>query len=143
MTRLARIGLLFASLYSASALGAACYVIEETSGTLPDPVTPSKCFHFEGMDDVDAMKWACRDKGDVGQTHRELRQQCPPYAVARCSAPMTPETLANEQAFGERNPGDALPATLSDDARIVTFYYQITDDEQARLDCEKTGGQWE
>ena len=143
MTRLARIGLLLAPLYSASALGAACYVIEESTGPLPDPVVPTKCFYFEDMDDTDAMRWACRDKDDVGQTHRELRQQCPPEPQARCTARMTPETLANEQAFGRRAPGEALPSTLPDGARIVTFYYRITDREQARVDCETLGGDWE
>lgn len=143
MPRLARIGLLLASLHGATAFGAACYVSEETSGALPDPVAPAKCFYFEGMDDVEAMQWACRDKTDVGLAGRQRRQECPPNPAARCSAPMTPETLANEQSFGERNPGDALPATLPDGARIVTLYYQVTDPRQARLDCEKTGGRWE
>lgn len=143
MTRLARFALLSLAFPCAGALGAACYVSEQTSGTLPDPVAPAKCFYFEGMDDVDAMRWACRDKSDVGLTGRQQRQECPPDPVARCTAPMTPETLANEQSFGERNPGDALPTTLPDGARIVTLYYQVTDTEQARLDCEKTGGRWE
>lgn len=143
MPRLARLGLLLASLYCASALGAACYVTEESSGTLPAPVVPAKCFYFEGMDDTDAMQWACRDKDDVSQTHRELRQQCPPDPQARCTARMTPETLANEQAFGRRAPGEALPSTLPDGARIVTLYYRITDREQARVDCETLGGSWE
>jgi len=142
-TAMIRPALLLASLHCATAFGAACYVSEETSGTLPDPVTPAKCFYFEGMDDVEAMQWACRDKTDVGLTGRQQHQSCPQGAMARCTAPMTPETLANEQAFGERNPGDALPATLPDGARIVTLYYQVTDREQAKLDCEKTGGRWE
>ena len=59
------------------------------------------------------------------------------------SARMTPETLANEQSFGQRAPGEALPSTLPDGARIVTLYYEVTDQEQARIDCRTLGGDWE
>ena len=134
--------LFITALASPLAMAQACYVSEQTSGDVPEPVSPEKCFELQNMDDPNAMAWICRDQADVRSSRRELRDSCPSGAFGSCSAPMTPETLANEKSFGLITPDEALPDALPEDARIVTYYYATTDQGQTRIDCENTGGQW-
>jgi hypothetical protein len=108
MTRLSRaLFVLFTALASPLVLAQACYVSEQTSGDLPEPVSPEKCFELQNMDDPNAIEWICRDQADVRSSRRELRDSCPSGAFGSCSAPMTPETLANEKSFGLITPDEA------------------------------------
>ncbi len=119
-----------------------CYVHSETSGAVPAPVVTEKCFEFQGIDAGDSMRWVCSDTEAVGNSRRELRDSCPGEYFGVCSAPMTPETLANEQSAGSQAKQETWPTQVPQDARIVTYHYHASDRAQAKIDCERAGGQW-
>jgi len=119
-----------------------CYVHSETSGAVPAPVVTEKCFEFHGLDKDDAIDWICQDNQAVDNSQREIRASCPAGYFGVCTAPMTPETLANERAFGSQADNGTLPTTVDDAARIVTYHYHASDRAQARIDCEGAGGEW-
>ncbi len=133
---------ILAILLGGPAAAQSCYVHSEASGAVPAPVVTEKCFEFENLDDRDAMRWTCSDGEDVGNTRRELRDSCPAGHFGVCSAPMTAETLANEHSAGSQADNGTWPDQVPEQARIVTYHYHASDRAQAKIDCERAGGQW-
>jgi len=143
MNLLLRIAPLFLlGAFSLSAAAQSCYVRSEASGAVPSPVVTEHCFEFHNLDKDDAMDWLCQDNGAVESSRREIRASCPAGYFGICTAPMTPETLANERAAGSQAANGTWPTTVDDDARIVTYHYQATNRAQARAECESAGGTW-
>lgn len=128
---------------SLPAVAQSCYVHSETSGAVPAPVVTEKCFELRGMQpDDDSMDWLCRNEEGVESARREPRASCPGGYFGVCTAAVTPETLANEQAGGSQAADGTLPTTVPEQAQIVTFHYHASDRAQAKVDCESAGGQW-
>ena len=139
MLRLAPV--LLVGAFSLPAAAQSCYVQSETSGAIPAPVVTEQCFEFHGMDSG-AIDWVCQDNEAVKNSRREIRDSCPGGHFGVCTAPMTPETLANERATGSQAKNGTLPTQVNDDATIVTYLYQASDRGQAKIDCESAGGSW-
>lgn len=129
------------ALLSLPAAANSCYVTSETSGAVPPPVVTEKCFRYEGMDDND-IDWVCRDNEAVKNSRREVLDNCPSGHFGKCTAALTPETLANERATGSQAMDSKTLSTLPEQARIVTYFYEASDRAQARIDCESAGGEW-
>lgn len=134
---------LLAAVVSLPAAAQSCYVHSETSGAVPAPVVTEKCFELRGMQpEDDSMDWLCRNEEGVESARREPRASCPGGYFGVCTAAVTPETLANEQAGGSRAADGTLPTTVPEQAQIVTFHYHASDRAQAKVDCERAGGEW-
>ncbi|WP_313024146.1 hypothetical protein [Pseudomonas lopnurensis] len=143
MNLLLRIAPLFLlGAFSLPAAAQSCYVHTETSGAVPAPVVTEQCFEFHGLDKDDAIDWVCQDNEAVENSRREIRDSCPEGHFGVCTAPMTPETLANERAAGSQAANGTWPTTVDDDARVVTYHYHASDRAQAKVDCESSGGTW-
>ncbi|MCW3147442.1 hypothetical protein N8H22_02345 [Stutzerimonas stutzeri] len=134
---------LIAAAVSLPAAAQSCYVHSETSGAVPAPVVTEKCFELRGMPaEDDSMDWLCRNDEAVKNARRELRRSCPGGYFGVCTAAVTPETLANEQAGGTQADNGTLPTTVPEQAKIITYHYHASDRAQAKIDCESAGGQW-
>ncbi len=128
-------------LFALPAAANSCYVTAHTSGAVPAPVNQEYCFEHRGTDN-DSIDWACRDREDVRNARHEVRDSCPAGAIGTCTAALTPETLANERATGSQTAGQTLPTTVPETAQIVTHHYKVSDEAQAKVDCESAGGKW-
>ncbi|GAB3464907.1 hypothetical protein [Azotobacter salinestris] len=142
MKRLLCIGVfLFAGLSSPLLLAEACHVTEQlaVAGTASDVM--ESCFEHRGMP-AGSLDWSCStDKSPVAGVHKEKRANCPSGYFGKCTAALTQEALANEEATGQYG-GGTWPDPLPEDAQIVTYYYRVQDQKQTRIDCESGGGQW-
>jgi hypothetical protein len=141
MTLLRSILLAIVALSSFSAAANSCYVTVETSAAVPPPVVTEKCFEYRGME-VEDIEWVCQNDEAVESSRREVRDSCPAGHFGICTAAMTPETLANERATGSQAKDTPMPTTVPEDARIVTYHYEASDQAQAKIDCESAGGEW-
>ncbi|GAB3395483.1 hypothetical protein [Azotobacter armeniacus] len=142
MNRLLSIGVfLCAGLSSPLLFAEACHVTEQlaVAGTATDVM--ESCFEYRGMP-AGSLDWACSTgTNSVSGAHKEKRANCPGDYFGKCSAALTQETLANEEARGQYGQG-TWPDPLPDDAQIVTYYYQVQNQAQTRIDCENSGGKW-
>ncbi|MFC0668752.1 hypothetical protein ACFSKY_13690 [Azotobacter chroococcum] len=142
MKRLFAIGVfLCAGLSSPRLLAEVCHVTEQlaVAGTAND--VRESCFEHRGMP-AGSLDWSCNtEKSPVAGVHKEKRANCPSGHFGKCTAALTQETLANEDASGQFVQG-TWPDPLPDDAQILTYYYQVHDREQTRIDCENGGGKW-
>ncbi|MFB8830491.1 hypothetical protein ACE0DR_16870 [Azotobacter sp. CWF10] len=134
-------GFLFAGLSSPLLLAEACHVTEQlaVAGTASDVM--ESCFEHRGMP-AGSLDWSCStDKSPVAGVHKEKRANCPSGYFGKCTAALTQEALANEEATGQYG-GGTWPDPLPEDAQIVTYYYRVQDQKQTHTDCENGGGQW-
>ncbi|CAM3387351.1 Ig-like domain-containing protein [Pseudomonas floridensis] len=124
--------------YTGFVLGEACEVRTMPSSPQMPVVQGHTCYEFSGMPQG-SIDWSCSNE-DKGATPREKRKvdACPQGAAASCSATLTQEALANERSTS-KEPGQAtldIPA----DAKVITWYYEMPEQAQTRIDCEQTGG---
>lgn len=142
MNRLLPIGVfLFAGLSSPLLFAEACHVTEQlvVAGTPTDVM--ESCFEHRGMP-AGSLDWSCStDKSPVAGVHKEKRTNCPSGYFGKCTAALTQEALANEEASGQYGK-EGWQEPLPDDAQIVTYYYRVQDQKQTRIDCESGGGNW-
>lgn len=142
MIRLLPIGVFLLTGFGSTQLAAeACYVTEQLAVAGTPEVTNTTCFEHRNMP-KGSLDWSCStEEKSVAGVRKEKRARCPGGHFGTCTAKLTQEALANEDAGG--NYGTApSPDTLPEDAQIVTYYYQVQDQAQARIDCESGGGQW-
>ncbi|WP_253950568.1 hypothetical protein [Pseudomonas lijiangensis] len=120
------------------ALGQACDVVTRPASAQVPVVQPHICYEYKGMPEG-AIDWSCSNE-DKGSSPKEKRKvdTCPEGAVASCRATATTESLANERSTS-KEPGDGT-AQVPDGAQVVTWYYEIKEQAQARNDCEQSGG---
>ncbi|MBX8550572.1 hypothetical protein K5D68_13310 [Pseudomonas cichorii] len=120
------------------ALGQACDVVTRPASAQVPVVQPHICYEYKGMPEG-AIDWSCSNE-DKGSSPKEKRKvdTCPEGAVASCRATATTESLANERSTS-KEPGDGT-AHVPDGAQVVTWYYEIKEQAQARNDCEQSGG---
>ncbi|WP_232924754.1 hypothetical protein [Pseudomonas cichorii] len=120
------------------ALGQACDVVTRPASAQVPVVQPHICYEYKGMPEG-AIDWSCSNE-DKGSSPKEKRKvdSCPEGAVASCKATATTESLANERSTS-KEPGDGT-AQVPDGAQVVTWYYEIKEQAQARNDCEQSGG---
>lgn len=122
------------------AWGEACDVTQRPGAAQVPVVQSHTCFEYKGMP-AGAMDWACSNE-DKGATPSEKHKiaSCPSGAVASCTATLSPETLANERSTS-REPGENT-AQVPDGAEVITLYYEMREQAQARIDCEQAGGKF-
>jgi hypothetical protein len=131
---------LAACLASPLAFGEACDVTTRPASSQVPVVQPHICYEYRGMP-PGSIDWSCSNE-DKSTTPTEKRkvESCPTGAVASCSATLTQETLANERS-ASREPGRNTPQ-VPDDANLITWYYELQEQAQARIDCEQAGGRF-
>ncbi|WP_122317501.1 hypothetical protein [Pseudomonas cichorii] len=127
-------------LLSNLALGQACDVLTRSASEQVPVIQPHICYEYKGMPEG-AIDWSCSNE-DKGSTPREKRKvaSCPDDAVASCTATATQESLANERSTS-KEPGQDT-ANVPDGAQVITWYYEIKEQAQARNDCEQSGGRF-
>lgn len=127
-------------LATSSALAAGCDVVTRAQSDQVPMVEKHICYAYEGVP-VDDIDWSCSNEHtDMLATQKTRVAQCPGDFAASCKATLTQEALANPHATS-RAPGHA-GAMLPNNARVVTYHYAAQDLKQAKVDCEKDGGQW-
>ena len=133
--------LLVASLAAPLALAEGCHILTRSSSPGVAPVETESCYEFQGMPEG-TINWSCSNESqETLGTRQEKVAKCDAGYLARCSAAITQETLANRRSASD-TPQTIEPG-VPDDARVVTYYYGLDDRAQARSDCEKGGGTWE
>lgn len=122
------------------AFGEGCDVTSRPASPQVPVVQTHICYEYKGMA-PGAIDWSCSNE-DKSATPTEKRKvdSCPTGAIASCSATLTQETLANERS-ASREPGQNT-VQVPDDAQRLTWYYQVQEQAQARIDCEQAGGRF-
>ncbi|MEE4150242.1 hypothetical protein [Pseudomonas viridiflava] len=125
-------------LYTGIAWGEACDVTTTSSSPQVPVVQGHTCYEFQRMP-PGTIDWSCSNE-DKGSRPRQKRKvsACPEKPIASCSATLTQEALANEQSTS-KEPGQAT-LDIPSDAKVITWYYDLPEQAQARIDCEQAGG---
>lgn len=132
--------LLMICLVSSNAFAAACDVFTRTQSEQVPSVEQHTCYAYEGMP-AEAIDWSCSNENkDMLSTQKTKVAQCPGDYLASCKATLTQEALANPHATAKA--AGHAGALLPNGAGIVTYHYVVQDLKQAKIDCEKDGGQW-
>lgn len=126
-------------LLAGDALAEACQVSTRPLSDQVPNVEQQSCYEHQGMP-ADSLAWSCSNEQEQMLEVRKTRvPACPPGHVARCSATLTQASLANHNATGH---DEEQSLRIPDDAKLVTYYYALDNVEQARKDCETSGGTW-
>ncbi|WP_109512424.1 hypothetical protein [Pseudomonas ovata] len=129
---------LIASLGYSLAWGEACDVRTEQASEQVPVVQTHICYEYAHMPEG-SINWSCsREDQGVSPSTKQRVAHCPADARASCTATLTAESLSNERS-ASRDPGQD-PPTIPEGAQIITWYYQIEQQAQARNDCENNGG---
>ena len=133
-------GFLACSMTGTLAFGEACDVTTRPGSQQVPIVQTHICYEYKGMP-AGSIDWSCsnEDKGTAPSEKRKV-DACPGGAVASCMATLTQETLANERS-ASKDPGQNT-IQVPDNAGLVTWYYELHEQAQARIDCEQAGGRF-
>jgi hypothetical protein len=127
---------------SASSFADACYVVSDPGMAGPSGAREERCFEHSQMPS-DSMDWSCRTIKDSQNIQREKRASCPQGFFGKCVAELTQESLANELSVGQRDKQPFESPQIPAGAQVTTYHYRALDGAQAKVDCEKAGGQWQ
>jgi hypothetical protein len=133
--------LLIGSLGATEALAASCQVSTRSlSQKIPAVVTQS-CYTYKGIE-ADAIEWSCSQDDDVGMFDydKKLVDNCPSDYFASCESTLTQSALSNHEAISDLKTG--TPMVIPDGAKMLTYFYSVDEQEQARQDCTALGGNW-
>lgn len=120
------------------AWGEACDVVTHAASEQIAQVQTHICYEYQGMPEG-SINWSCSNEDQGASPSTKTRvEHCPAGAVAACSATLTQESLASERS-ASREPGHDSP-NIPDDAKLITWYYELHQQAQARRDCENNGG---
>ena len=136
----ARILLLVACASPAAVMAQGCDVITQTQSQSVPQIETHACYEYKGVPD-DAIGWSCSNESkETLSTRKTPVQRCAEGYVATCQARLTQEALANPRATSKDKTGGS--ANIPDDAQVTWYYYNVEQAQQARKDCETTGGRW-
>ena len=122
------------------AFGEACDVTTRPASSQVPVVQTHICYEYTGMP-PGSIDWSCSNEDkSASPTDKRKVEVCPTGALASCSATLTQETLANERS-ASREPGQNT-VQVPDAAQRITWYYQMEEQAQARIDCEQAGGKF-
>lgn len=130
------------SLNATGVLAASCQVSARSlSQKIPAVVTQS-CYTYQGIEEG-AIKWSCSQEDDVGMFDYEktLVDNCPSEHLASCTSTLTQESLANHKAIGDIKTG--TPMAVPDGAKMISYFYSVEEQEQAKQNCTALGGTWQ
>lgn len=136
------LAVLFLIIGSSDALAAACQVSTRSlSQKIPAVVTQS-CYTYEGIEEG-AIRWSCSQDDDVGMYDydKKLVENCPSDYLATCTSTLTQAALRNHKAISDISVG--TPMVIPDGAKMITYFYSVEEQEQARKNCTALGGNWQ
>lgn len=120
------------------ARGEACDVVTRPASEQVPLVQTHICYEYRGMPEG-SINWSCSNQDQGASPSSKTRvEHCPAAAVASCDATLTQESLASERS-ASREPGQDSP-NVPKGARLITWYYEVRQQAQARRDCEHNGG---
>lgn len=127
-------------LASAGAWAQACQVSTQPASAGLKEITAQSCYEYRGMP-AGSIDWSCSNQSkDALTSHKQKIDSCPSGAKATCSATLTQESLANERSTSKEAGKET--ANIPKGAQVITYYYDMKDQSQARIDCEQGGGKW-
>lgn len=133
--------LLIGSLLGPSVMAEGCHILTRSTSSGVEAVETESCYEFRGMPEG-SINWSCSNESrETLGTRKEKVAECDGDYDASCRAAMTQETLANHKSTSGNPPPNEF--NVPDEARVVTYYYDLEDRAQARSDCEMGGGIWE
>jgi hypothetical protein len=131
---------LLGSLATSNALAEACYVSTRSSSEAVPEVEKDHCYEYQGID-KGAIDWSCsNESNEMLNSEKRKVERCETASLGRCEAALTQEALANPSST-DQNVSKSRPA-VPNDAKVITHYYSAGDLDQARTDCESSGGTW-
>lgn len=126
---------------SSEVLAAACQVSTRSLSQKIPAVVMQSCYVYEGMEEG-AIDWSCSNENQGMLDHeKKLVENCSSDYFGSCTSTLTQESLANHKAIGDIKTG--TPMAIPNDAKIVSYFYQVDEKEQARKDCTAAGGNWQ
>lgn len=132
--------LLLTCLVSLGASAEACKVDTRAQTAAVPMVEGSTCYEYQGMP-AGSIDWSCSNESkETLATRKQKVASCPGHASGTCTATLTQEALVNQRSSSKDRNADS--ANIPKGAQIVTHYYDLKDQAQARTDCEKAGGSW-
>ncbi|MDB6142726.1 MAG: hypothetical protein JWP80_1770 [Pseudomonas sp.] len=118
----------------------ACQVSTQPASQGLAQVNGQTCYEFRDMP-AGSIDWSCSNQSKDGLTSQKQKvDTCPSGAKNTCSATLTQESLANERSTS-KVPGQGT-FQIPNGAKVITYYYDMKDQSQARIDCEHGGGTW-
>jgi hypothetical protein len=136
----AKVLLLIVCASPASVLAQGCDVITRSQSQAVPAIETRSCYEYKGVP-AEAIGWSCSNesKGTLS-TEKKPVERCAEGYVATCQARLTQEALANPHSTSKDRSGSS--ANLPDNAQVTRYYYGAEQLQQAKKDCETTGGQW-
>ncbi|WP_030142539.1 hypothetical protein [Pseudomonas fluorescens] len=136
----ARVLLLIACACPATVMAQGCEVVSRSQSQAVPEIENRSCYEYKGVPSQ-AIGWSCSNesKGTLS-TEKKPVERCADGYVATCQARLTQEALANPHSTS-KDPS-AGSANIPDNAQVTWYYYDAQKLQQARKDCETTGGQW-
>ncbi|GLK89345.1 hypothetical protein [Pseudomonas turukhanskensis] len=119
----------------------ACMVETRAQSAAVPMVEGKSCYEYKGVP-AGSIDWSCSNESKETLTSQKKKvASCPQNAVGTCKATLTQESMANQHSSSKDSQAES--ANIPKGAQILTYYYDLKDQSQARTDCEKAGGQWQ
>ncbi|MDB6442394.1 MULTISPECIES: hypothetical protein [unclassified Pseudomonas] len=118
-----------------------CDVRTQSQSQSVSEIETHSCYEYKGVP-AEAIGWSCSNesKGTLS-TRKTPVERCAAGHVATCEARLTQEALANPHSTSKDRTGGS--ANIPDDAQVIWYYYGVEQLQQAKKDCETTGGRWQ
>ena len=131
---------LLGSLASSLAFAAACHVSQSATSAQVPTVVLESCYEFSGVP-AEAINWSCSNESNqpLGSDKHPVAA-CKSGFKATCSAPLSQESLANHRATGDDQAASSF--SVPENAQVITYFYSLENQPQAKIDCELGGGKW-
>ncbi len=119
----------------------ACMVETRSQSTAVPMVEGKSCYKYKGVP-AGSIDWSCSNESkETLASSKSKVASCPEKSMGTCTATLTQESMANSHSSSKDSKAES--ANIPKGAQVVTYYYDLKDQSQARTDCEKAGGQWQ
>jgi hypothetical protein len=132
--------LLLTSLAASGVWAEACVVDTRAQSASVPMVEGKSCYEYKGVP-AGSIDWSCSNESKETLASSKTKvASCPEKPKGTCTATLTQESMANQRSSSKDSHADS--ANIPKGAQVLTYYYDLKDESQARTDCEKAGGQW-
>ncbi|PTQ70056.1 hypothetical protein [Pseudomonas sp. GV071] len=132
--------LLLTSLAASGVWAEACMVETRAQSASVPMVEGKSCYEYKGVP-AGSIDWSCSNESKETLASSKTKvASCPEKPKGTCIATLTQESMANQRSSSKDSHADS--ANIPKGAQVLTYYYDLKDESQARTDCEKAGGQW-